>query len=123
MAPEHGFHPGLAHSAPGFPASLGSSPNPGQNSYLGLTPPAAPGSGPGHIPSSTEMQLRRVLHEIRGTVQSLSQVGPLESLNLPQIVVLVLFYNFGSSSCHVVALCLVTGWHFHTYLSHCPLAK
>ncbi|KAM7379974.1 hypothetical protein PAMP_003305 [Pampus punctatissimus] len=45
--------------------------SPGHSLYPGLTPPAAP--GPSHNPSSTEMQLRRVLHDIRGTVQSLGQ--------------------------------------------------
>lgn len=40
-----------------------------------FSPPADLGSGPRGFPSSTEMQLRRVLHEIRGTVQSLGQVG------------------------------------------------
>uniref|UniRef100_A0A1A8KCD2 Sperm specific antigen 2 n=1 Tax=Nothobranchius kuhntae TaxID=321403 RepID=A0A1A8KCD2_NOTKU len=42
------LHPGLAYSAP-------------------------PGLAPGRSPSSTEMQLRKVLHDIRGTVQSLNQ--------------------------------------------------
>lgn len=41
-----------------------------------FSPPVDLGSGPRRCPSSTELQLRRVLHEIRGTVQSLGQVGP-----------------------------------------------
>ncbi|XP_054887831.1 protein ITPRID2 isoform X2 [Poeciliopsis prolifica] len=51
-SPYYGTH-GYTHLPPGFP------------------PSAAPGSG--RCPSSTEMQLRKVLHEIRGTVQSFGQ--------------------------------------------------
>ncbi|XP_028292254.1 protein ITPRID2 isoform X3 [Gouania willdenowi] len=47
---------------------------PSHSLYLGPTPPAAPGPGSSQVSSSTEMQLRRVLHEIRGTVQSLSEI-------------------------------------------------
>ncbi|XP_008326425.1 sperm-specific antigen 2 homolog isoform X2 [Cynoglossus semilaevis] len=47
----HSFHPGFPH----YPCS------------------PAPGPGPSQVLSSTEMQLRKVLHDIRGTLQSLNQ--------------------------------------------------
>uniref|UniRef100_A0A1A7WEA4 Sperm specific antigen 2 n=1 Tax=Iconisemion striatum TaxID=60296 RepID=A0A1A7WEA4_9TELE len=52
------------HSTPGFM-------NPHLHPRLAYSAP--PGFGPGRSSSSTEMQLRKVLHEIRGTVQSLNQ--------------------------------------------------
>ncbi|TNN42957.1 Pre-mRNA-splicing factor CWC22 [Liparis tanakae] len=67
LGPAHGHHPVFTPPAPGF--FPGPGPNPGLQP--GPAPHAAP--GPGLSQSSTEMQLRRALHEIRGTVQNLIQ--------------------------------------------------
>lgn len=79
LVPEHSLHPGLTPPAPGFFPGMAPALGQGHNPHPGFTPPAAPGPGPYQGPSSTEMQLRRVLHDIKGTVQSLSQVSCLQS--------------------------------------------
>ncbi|KAL3969688.1 COMPASS component SWD3 [Sarotherodon galilaeus] len=81
VSPEHSVYPGLAPPPPGFHIATGSSLSPGHN----LHPDAnAPGPGPGQSPSSTEMQLRRVLHEIRGTVQSLNRADTPDTFSEPR---------------------------------------
>ncbi|XP_068602447.1 protein ITPRID2 [Brachionichthys hirsutus] len=64
LAQEHSLHPGHIPPPPGFLPGLDSTFGPGQSIHQGRTSPAL---------SSTEMQLRKVLHDIRGTVQSLNQ--------------------------------------------------
>ncbi|XP_063744417.1 protein ITPRID2 isoform X2 [Eleginops maclovinus] len=73
FAPEHGLHPGFATPPAGFHPGLASSHGSVNSLHMGYNPHAASGLGASQGPSSTEMQLRRVLHDIKGTVQSLSQ--------------------------------------------------
>ncbi|KAM9850853.1 protein ITPRID2 [Aulostomus maculatus] len=71
MASEHSSLQVQTPPAPGFPPGMSSGPGLGHSLHPRPTSPAV--AGPHHIMSSTEMQLRRVLHDIRGTVQSLNQ--------------------------------------------------
>ncbi|XP_038153386.1 protein ITPRID2 [Cyprinodon tularosa] len=78
MAPQ-GYNPSFGHSLP-FPTAphmhqFGSPYYGTQGNIMspGLHPGLPPPAAQGRCPTSTEMQLRKVLHEIRGTVQSLSQ--------------------------------------------------
>ncbi|XP_014193445.1 protein ITPRID2 isoform X3 [Haplochromis burtoni] len=82
VSPEHSLHPGLA--PPGFHIGMGLALSPGHNLHPGLRDANAPGPGPGQSPSSTEMQLRRVLHEIRGTVQSLNRADTPDTFSEPR---------------------------------------
>ncbi|XP_051566044.1 protein ITPRID2-like isoform X2 [Myxocyprinus asiaticus] len=73
-------HPGTPYSHPYYPS-------PSNPSSLG-TPPA-----PAPVMGSTEMQLRRVLHDIRGTMQNLSQSSsvrgddtPIDRISTPRSV-------------------------------------
>ncbi|KAJ8403392.1 hypothetical protein AAFF_G00351640 [Aldrovandia affinis] len=61
------------------------SPHPGHAypSYPYPGAPLGPPPQPGRPPSSTEMQLKRVLHDIRGTVQNLTQCSSLRGENAP----------------------------------------
>ncbi|XP_030614421.1 protein ITPRID2 isoform X2 [Archocentrus centrarchus] len=86
MAPEHALHPGLPPSVLGFHPGLGSALSPGPHIHPGPPYPAASGPGPGQSTSSTEMQLRKVLHDIRGTVQSLNRADTPDSFSDPRAV-------------------------------------
>lgn len=65
-APEHSLHHGLTPPGPGFLPGIASNLSPSPGLHASHAPPAL---------STTELQLRKVLHDIRGTVQSLSQVS------------------------------------------------
>ncbi|XP_063354682.1 protein ITPRID2 isoform X3 [Pelmatolapia mariae] len=80
VSPEHSLHPGLAPPPPGFHIAMRSALSPGHNLHPGLRDANAPGQSP----SSTEMQLRRVLHEIRGTVQSLNRADTPDTFSEPR---------------------------------------